>query len=86
MKADGQPVPGLRALVRRYESVHGGTTLFHLARHPIDRASRHAITARLKASRFERVVPTWQEELEECDAVCGNCRVNVADLVRFADE
>jgi hypothetical protein len=86
MKADGQPVPGLRALVRRYESVHGGTTLFHLARHPIDRASRHAIMARLKSSRFERVVPTWQEELEESDAVWGNCRVNVADLVRFADE
>lgn len=86
MKAQGQPVPGLRALVRRYESVHGGTTLFHLARHPIDRASRHAIMARLKSSRFERVIPTWQEELEECDEVWGNCRVNVADLVRFADE
>lgn len=27
MKADGYAVPGLRSLVRRYGSVHGGTTL-----------------------------------------------------------
>jgi hypothetical protein len=85
MRTKGQPVPGLRALVRRYESVHGGTTLFHLARHPIDQASRHAIIARLRSSRFERVIPTWQQELEECDAIWGDSRVNVADLVRFAD-
>lgn len=85
MRAEGQPVPGLRALVRRHESVHGGTTLFHLARHPIDRASRHAIMARLASSRFERVIPTWQEELDECNSIWGDSGVNVADLVRFAD-
>jgi hypothetical protein len=86
LKADGQPVPGLRHLVRRHESVHGGTTLFHLARHPIDRASRHAIMARLRASRFERIIPTWEDELNESDAVWGNCRVDVAHIVRYADE
>ncbi len=86
MKADGYAVPGLRSLVRRYESVHGGTTLFHLARHPIDRPSRHAIMARLRSSHFERVIPTWHEELEECDAVWGNSRIDVAHFVRFADE
>lgn len=85
MKAQGEPVPGLRPFMRRYESVHGGTTLFHLARHPIDRASRHTIMARLESSHFERVIPTWREELEQCDAFWPETKCNVADLIRFAD-
>jgi hypothetical protein len=41
--------------------------------------------ARLASSRFERVIPTWQEELDECNSIWGDSGVNVADLVRFAD-
>ena len=85
MKKQGWPVPNVRAFVRRFESVHGGTTLFHLARHPISRGSRRAIVDRLRASHFERIVPTWQAELEAHDGYWGNVSLDVEHIVRYAD-
>jgi hypothetical protein len=86
LKAVGAAVPGLRKLVRRSQTVHGGMTLFQLARHPIDRASRAAIARRLRSGDFERLVAEWKPELESCEAQWGDGRVNVEDLVRFSDE
>ena len=85
MRANGAALTGLRRLVRRYDSVHGGMTLFQLARHPIDPASRHAIALRLRAASFGGVVPEWERELEWCDRSWRVGRVNVEDLVRFSD-
>ena len=78
----------LRLLVRRHDSIHGGTVLFHLARHPIDRESRWKIAARLRAASFERIVPSWQQELEAWDRIWrrGKREVAVGELVRFADD
>lgn len=84
----GAPIPGVRLLVRRADSLHGGLLLFHLARHPIERSSRWKIAARLRAASFERVVPGWQQELEAWDDVWGEQEraVHVDDVIRFADE
>jgi hypothetical protein len=81
-------IPGLRLLVRRPDSVHGGTVLFHLARHPIDRPSRHKIASRLRATNFERVVPGWEHELAAWDALyrADGRGVSAGEIVRFASE
>ena len=81
----GAPVPGARLLVRRADSLHGGTLLFHLARHPISRASRWAIAARLRAGSFHRVVPDWEQNLADCDAAWAHDGVDVRDLIAIAD-
>lgn len=87
MRAD-DVVRGLRLLVRRHDSIHGGTVLFHLARHPIDRGSRWKIAARLRAANFQRIVPSWQQELEVWDRIWRREKreVAVGEIVRFADE
>ncbi len=84
----GQGIPGLRTLVRRHDSLHGGTILFHLARHPIDRGSRWKIASRLRATRFERIIPDWEHELEAWDKVWRRTEWEVPadDIARFADE
>ncbi len=84
----GQSIPGMRLLVRRHDSLHGGTILFHLARHPIDRGSRWKIASRLRATAFERVVPDWERELEAWDRVWKGTEWEVPadDIARFADE
>jgi hypothetical protein len=84
----GQGIPGMRLLVRRHDSVHGGTILFHLARHPIDRGSRWKIASRLRATRFERIVPDWEHELEAWDKVwrLTEWEIPADDIARFADE
>lgn len=85
MRSKGETIPGLRNLMRRHDSILGGSMLFQLARHPIDRASRHGIIDRLRRSHFERVIPTWQAELEACDATWGH-GVPVGDIVRYSDD
>ena len=75
-------------LVRRHDSLRGGTILFHLARHPIDRGSRWKIASRLRATKFERVVPDWERELEAWDRVWKRTEWEIPadDIARFADE
>jgi hypothetical protein len=85
LKEQRVAVPGLRRFIRRHESVHGGMTLFQLARHPIDRDSRREIVRRLETSNFKRLVPDWQGEIEKCGHYWGDGRASVEDLVRFSD-
>jgi hypothetical protein len=88
LRRRGEGIPGLRSLVRRHDSLHGGTILFHLARHPIDRDSRWKIASRLRATRFERVVPAWERELEAWDKVWRRTEWEIPadDITRFADD
>ena len=87
IRSAGAALPGLRLLVRRHDSVHGGTILFHLARHPIDQTSRRKISTRLRNTGFQRIVPGWEVELEAWDAVWRTSRrvVDVGEIVGFAD-
>ena len=84
----GQSIPGMRTLVRRHDSLHGGTILFHLARHPIDRASRWKIASRLRATNFARVIPDWERELDAWDRVWKRTEWEIPadDIARFADD
>jgi hypothetical protein len=88
LRRRGEGIPGLRSLVRRHDSLHGGTILFHLARHPIDRGSRWKIASRLRATNFERVVAGWERELEAWDKVWRRTEWEIPadDIARFADE
>ena len=88
LRRRGQSIPGLRLLVRRHDSLHGGTILFHLARHPIDRASRWKIASRLRATKFERVIPGWERELEAWDHVWKRTEWEIPtdDIACFADD
>lgn len=88
LRERGEGIPGMRLLVRRHDSLHGGTILFHLARHPIDRGSRWKIASRLRATQFERIVPGWEQELEAWDKVWrrSEWEIPADDIARFADD
>ncbi len=85
LRSGGCAVPGLPLLVRRADSVYGGTVLFHLARHPIARASRWKIITRLRNAGFDRVVADWERELEAWDSAWGSASdLNVDEIIHLA--
>jgi hypothetical protein len=85
MRTRASSVAGLRRLVRPHTTLHGATILFHLARNPIAATSRAAIAVRLRASRYGRLVPDWEAELDAAATSWGPHGIAVDDIVRYSD-